>query len=102
MDALLDARVFALAHERLAPLQLSLWGWGGMSLGVPSIDLHAVPEWLLHHSKCPVIPRTTNARSRKVFHVPSDRPGKRDISVEWHDPQELYSEQVCPTVNTDD
>ena len=28
-DAGLDSRVFALAHERMAPYQAIMWGWGG-------------------------------------------------------------------------
>ena len=40
-DAGLDSRVFALAHERMAPYQAILWGWGG-TLGIPSIDYYLV------------------------------------------------------------
>eukprot|EP01036_Dinobryon_divergens_P002119 gene2119-2788_t len=50
-DAALDGRVFALAHERLAPVQLALWGWGG-SLGIPAIDYFLIPEVLWMGSKC--------------------------------------------------
>ena len=73
-DAGLDSRVFAMAHERLAPLQGALWGWGG-SLGIPSIDYYIAPEVLWMKSKCRL----------------------SDKNAEFSIPQELYSEQVIDT-----
>jgi hypothetical protein len=70
-DAGLDSRVFALAHERLAPYQGALWGWGG-SLGIPSLDFYITPAVLWTQSKC----RSSNKNSEFTL------------------PQELYSEQV--------
>jgi hypothetical protein len=70
-DAGLDSRVFAMAHERLAPFQGALWGWGG-SLGVPSIDYYIAPEVLWTKSRCRL----------------------SDGNAEYSIPQELYSEQV--------
>ncbi len=70
-DAGLDSRVFALAHERLAPFQAALWGWGG-SLGIPTIDYYIAPSVLWTKSKC----RLSNK------------------NAEFSIPQELYSEQV--------
>lgn len=70
-DAGLDSRVFAMAHERLAPFQAALWGWGG-SLGVPSIDYYIAPEVLWMKSRCRL----------------------SDKNAEFSIPQELYSEQV--------
>ena len=55
-DALLDSRVFALAHERLASWQGALWGYGGTS-GVESIDYFFIPEPMWYnsrHSGCPM------------------------------------------------
>ena len=70
-DAGLDSRVFALAHERLAPVQGALWGWGG-SLGSPSLDFYLAPSVLWTQSKCRM----------------------NDRKIEFVMPQELYSEQV--------
>jgi len=68
-DAGQDCRSFALAHYRLAPYQMALWGWGG-TLGVKTIDHYVFPEVLWTGSKC-VLP------GGLVKH-----------------PQNLYSEQV--------
>ncbi len=46
-DALLDSRVFALAHERLATWQGALWGWGN-TIGVNTIDYYFISEPLWH------------------------------------------------------
>lgn len=51
-DALLDSRVFALAHERLAAWQGALWGWGS-TLGVNTIDYYFVSEPLWHGASMP-------------------------------------------------
>lgn len=53
-DAALDARVFALAHERLARHQGILWSWGG-TLGIPSIDYYFFPQLFWDLSRCPTI-----------------------------------------------
>jgi hypothetical protein len=65
-----DCRSFALAHYRLAPYQLSLWGWGG-TLGISSIDYHLYPQVFWYNTKCKVSNRLTT-------------------------PQELFTEQVSP------
>jgi hypothetical protein len=55
-DALLDSRVFALAHERLASWQGALWGYGG-TFGVESIDYFFIPEPMWYYSRhlgCPM------------------------------------------------
>ena len=51
IDAAVDSRVFALAHERLALWQGALWGWGG-TLGVPGLDFYLVPEVLWGRARC--------------------------------------------------
>lgn len=51
-DAAMDARVFALAHERFAEFQGILWSWGG-TLGIPTIDYYFIPEMFLRDSRCP-------------------------------------------------
>jgi hypothetical protein len=56
-DANYDARVFALAHERLAPVQAALWGWGG-TVGLKSLDYHIMPQVLVCQVKCPAPPAT--------------------------------------------
>ena len=71
-DAALDSRVFAMAHERLAPWQGLLWGWGG-TLGIPSIDFYLSPVALFATSKCPIV-------MPKV--------------VGWKSSQEMFNEQV--------
>jgi predicted O-linked N-acetylglucosamine transferase (SPINDLY family) len=63
-----DCRSFALAHYRLAPYQMALWGWGG-TLGIPSIDYYLYPQVFWFKTKCRVSNRMTT-------------------------PQELFSEQV--------
>ena len=68
-DAGQDCRTFALAHYRLAPIQMVLWGWGG-TLGIGSIDYYVFPEVFWMQAKC---------RISSELRVP---------------PQELYSEQV--------
>lgn len=55
-DAALDSRVFAIAHERLAPYQALLWHWGG-TLGIPTIDFYFIPEILWRYSKCAQLQR---------------------------------------------
>lgn len=55
-DAALDSRVFAIAHERLAPYQALLWHWGG-TLGIPTIDYYFIPEILWRYSKCALLQR---------------------------------------------
>lgn len=68
-DAAMDPRVFALAHEKLAPFQGLLWGWGG-TLGIPAIDYYFIPQSLWEFSKC--------ATNRQKYRLP----------------QELFYEQV--------
>lgn len=55
-DALLDSRVFALAHERLAAWQGALWGWGS-TLGVNTIDYYFVSEPLWYGANMPRHPK---------------------------------------------
>lgn len=50
-DAAMDARVFALAQERLALYQGMLWSWGG-TLGIRNVDFYFIPELFLQHSRC--------------------------------------------------
>ncbi|RYH16393.1 hypothetical protein EON65_30175 [archaeon] len=50
-DASSDARVFALAHERLARYQAVLWNWGG-SLGIPSVDYYLLPVIFVREARC--------------------------------------------------
>lgn len=50
-DASSDARVFALAHERLARYQAVLWNWGG-SLGIPSVDYYLLPDIFVREARC--------------------------------------------------
>lgn len=64
-----DSRTFALAHYRLAPIQIMYWGWGG-TLGVKTIDYYMYPEIMW-------TPKSCLMSSGKV-----------------HSPQQLYSEQV--------
>ena len=61
-----------MAHERLAPWQGLLWGWGG-TLGIPSIDFYLSPVALFATSKCPVVMPTV---------------------VGWKPAQEMFNEQV--------
>ncbi len=51
-DANYDTRVFALAHERLAPIQAALWGWGS-TIGLGSLDYFFIPEMLISKVNCP-------------------------------------------------
>eukprot|EP00981_Chlorochromonas_danica_P007705 scaffold1869_cov163-Ochromonas_danica.AAC.17 len=50
-DAASDARVFAMAHERLAKTQALLWNWGG-TLGIPSIDYYFMPSIFWEGVQC--------------------------------------------------
>jgi predicted O-linked N-acetylglucosamine transferase (SPINDLY family) len=68
-DAGQDCRSFALAHYRLAPLQLAMWGWGG-TLAINTIDYYLFPDVFWTGAKC----RVAEGALRS--------------------PQELYAEQV--------
>ena len=50
-DAAYDSRVFALAHERLAPYQAALWGWGG-TVAIPTLDFFFAPALLWQGRSC--------------------------------------------------
>ena len=50
-DAAYDSRVFALAHERLAPYQAALWGWGG-TVAIPTLDFFFAPSFLWQGRSC--------------------------------------------------
>jgi len=56
-DAAYDSRVFSLAHERLAPFQAALWGWGG-TVAIPTLDFFFAPAVLWHGRSCALQVRT--------------------------------------------
>ena len=89
-DAALDSRVFALAHERLAVWQGSLWGWGG-SLGIHTMDFYFVPEPLMSAATCPRQTLRSNPLGQDGENIDSDLEYYENI---MEPPQTLYSEQV--------
>lgn len=98
MDAALDARVFALAHERLATFQGLFWTYGG-SLGIPTIDYYFIPEIFWLESKCPPrhlhSPSTFSSGSAAL--AASSASLSHSNSHQLHQyqlPQELYREQI--------
>jgi hypothetical protein len=91
-DAALDSRVFALAHERLAVWQGSLWGYGS-TIGIKTIDFYFVPEPFFTAATCPVSTLSSDPLNSK------DGDLTIDSDIEYFEynnqpPQKLFSEQV--------
>lgn len=84
-DAAMDARVFALAQERLALYQGMLWSWGG-TLGIRNVDFYFIPELFLQHSRCRAS-HTHLAGVGSMFY-------RRDAQVPKVLPQQHFTEQV--------
>ena len=79
-DALLDSRVFALAHERLAPWQGALWGYGG-TCGVNAIDFFFIPEPMWYntqHSGCPMRERKLHKIGELIVSHPREGSGAEE------------------------
>lgn len=97
-DAALDSRVFALAHERLAVWQGSLWGWGG-SLGIHTMDFYFIPEPLISAATCPKQLLRSNPLGTHGGAGGGGGEGVIDSDFEYYEninqpPQALFSEQV--------
>jgi hypothetical protein len=95
MDAALDARVFALAHERLSTFQGLYWTYGS-SLAIPTIDYYFYPEIFWSDTKCPKASAALN-----LGNLGSS--GSISSSLSYYNlqhlsnyqlPQELFHEQV--------
>ena len=75
-DAAYDSRVFALAHERLAPYQAALWGWGG-TVAIPTLDFFFAPTMLWQGRSCALQGRGSrelegsNEHSQHIFSIHS-------------------------------
>lgn len=82
-DAAMDARVFALAHERFAVYQGILWSWGG-TLGIPTIDYYFIPEIFMMHSRCSVLPGQQSLSLQQ----------QRSAAQSKYTPQQHFREQI--------
>lgn len=112
-DAAMDARVFALAHERLALYQGSLWSWGG-TLGIGTIDFVFQPEIFLQHSRCKVHHSHRLLLQQQQQQSANSAQSFQQQNTPKHLPQQHFTEQVvwltgipellprAPALRTDD
>lgn len=98
MDAGYDARIFALAHERLAKLQAIYYSYG-TTLGIPTIDYYFIPEifWDIQHTRCPLASGVASSLHSSFFTGSSSSSSSSSshfTQLNTQLPQELYSEQI--------
>lgn len=86
-DAGYDARVFTLAHERLALFQMFLWGWGCNTLGIPMIDFYLVPDVLFDGVRCKM-------QKQKSRDLELDADSSSTLAYDQEHPQAIFYEQI--------